>query len=110
MSNDIEIHKQLKEKGVDVICLDHHEASEYSNDYAITVNPQICDYPNKSLTGAGVTWQFCRAFDDLYADEPHANDFLDLCALGNIADMASYKDLEIRALVNLGFEQYKKGN
>lgn len=106
-SNDIEIHKQLKEKGIDVICLDHHEASGYSNDYAITVNPQICDYPNKSLTGAGVTWQFCRAFDDLYADEPHANDFIDLAALGDCGDMADYRQLEIRALCNIGFSNIK---
>lgn len=106
-SNDIEIHKQLKEKGIDVICLDHHEASEHSNDYAITVNPQICGYPNKSLTGAGVTWQFCRAFDDLYADEPHANDFIDLAALGDCGDMADYRQLEIRALCNIGFSNIK---
>lgn len=106
-SNDIEIHKQLKEKGIDVICLDHHEASEHSNDYAITVNPQICDYPNKSLTGAGVTWQFCRAFDDLYADEPHANDFIDLAALGDCGDMADYRQLEIRALCNIGFSNIR---
>lgn len=106
-SNDVEIHKQLKEKGIDVICLDHHEASEYSNDYAITVNPQICDYPNKSLTGAGVTWQFCRAFDELYAGEPHANDFIDLAALGDCGDMADYRQLEIRALCNIGFSNIK---
>lgn len=106
-SNDIEIHKQLKEKGIDVICLDHHEASEHSNDYAITVNPQICNYPNKSLTGAGVTWQFCRAFDDLYADEPHANDFIDLAALGDCGDMADYRQLEIRALCNIGFSNIR---
>ena len=106
-SNDIEIHKQLKEKGIDVICLDHHEASEHSNDYAITVNPQICDYPNKSLTGAGVTWQFCRAFDELYAGEPHANDFIDLAALGDCGDMADYRQLEIRALCNIGFSNIK---
>lgn len=106
-SNDIEIHRQLKEKGIDVICLDHHEASEYSNDYAITINPQICDYPNKSLTGAGVTWQFCRAFDDLYAGEPHANDFIDLAALGDCGDMADYRQLEIRALCNIGFSNIK---
>lgn len=106
-SNDVEIHRQLKEKGIDVICLDHHEASEYSNDYAITVNPQICDYPNKSLTGAGVTWQFCRAFDELYAGEPHANDFIDLAALGDCGDMADYRQLEIRALCNIGFSNIK---
>lgn len=106
-SNDIEIHKQLKEKGIDVICLDHHEASDHSNDYAVTVNPQICDYPNKSLTGAGVTWQFCRAFDELYAGEPHANDFIDLAALGDCGDMADYRQLEIRALCNIGFSNIK---
>lgn len=106
-SNDQDQFKLLYDKGIKVVCLDHHECDQDS-DLAIIVNPQISEYPNKALTGAGVTWQFCRAYDELYPDAedhlPHANDFLDLCALGNCGDMASYKELEIRAIINLGLE------
>lgn len=101
MSNDIEQHKILAEKDIAALILDHHEI-EYQSEYACIINVQDSNYPNKALTGAGVAWQFCRAFDDLYAAEPHANDFLDLCAIGNIGDMSDYRKLETRAIVNLG--------
>ena len=52
-SNDYEYHKQLKEKGIDIIILDHHEAPYISED-AIVINNQLSDYPNKQLSGAGV--------------------------------------------------------
>lgn len=112
-TNNWNEHQQLEKLGIKCLVLDHHEVEDIEtveSSPAIIINVQLENYSNKSLTGAGVAWQFCRAFDDLYAEEPHANDFLDLCALGNIADMASYKEPEIRALVNLGFEQYRKGN
>ena len=105
-SNDREQHDILAKKGIDVICLDHHEC-DCDSENAIIINPQICNYPNKALTGAGVTWQFCRAFDELYADEPHANDFIDLAALGDVGDMADAREIEIRALCNLGLSNIR---
>lgn len=111
-SNDIKEHQILEEKGINVLVLDHHEiSSDISNSPAFIINVQSSSYPNKALTGAGVAWQFCRAFDDLYPSEidnlPHANDFIDLAALGNCGDMADYRELEIRALINLGFSNIK---
>lgn len=105
-SNDREQHKILADKGIKVLCLDHHECDCDSED-ALIINPQINDYPNKAITGAGVTWQFCRAFDKLYAVEPHANDLLDLCAIGMIGDMSNYQEIETRAIVNLGLRNIK---
>lgn len=52
-SNDYEQLRILKENGVDVLILDHHEAPHKSID-AITINPQLDNYPNKSLCGAAV--------------------------------------------------------
>ena len=63
-SNDREEHERLRSYGINVCVLDHHEVDKDS-DYAIVINVQLSDYPNKSLTGAGVTWQFCRAFDEI---------------------------------------------
>ena len=105
-SNDREQHKILADKGIKVLCLDHHECDCDSKN-ALIINPQINEYPNKAITGAGVTWQFCRAFDKLYAVEPHANDLLDLCAIGMIGDMSNYQEIETRAIVNLGLRNIK---
>lgn len=101
-SNDYEIHKELSDRGINVLVLDHHEAPCISED-AIIINNQLCDYPNKSFSGAGITWQFCRAYDSEFGFD-YANDFLDLCALGNCGDMMDYRSLETKAIVNLGFK------
>ena len=41
--------------GVDILILDHHEASKISNvEGVVTINNQLCDYPNKELSAAGI--------------------------------------------------------
>lgn len=106
-SNDIEQQKKLNQKGIKVLILDHHEVDkDYSNDMTNIINPQLCDYPNKALTGAGVVWQFCRAYDEL-CGYSYAEDFTDLAALGMIGDMSNYKELETRAIVNEGLSNIK---
>lgn len=97
-SNDIEQCRELS-KDMDIVILDHHVAEK--NPYATVVNPQLDDYPNKNLVGAGVTWQFCRAYDEIYGFD-YANDFIDLAALGECGDMADYREPEVRAMVNIG--------
>jgi single-stranded-DNA-specific exonuclease len=52
-SNDYEYHKELKNRGVNIIVLDHHEADHISED-AIIINNQLSDYPNKQMSGVGV--------------------------------------------------------
>ena len=96
-SNDYEYHKQLK----NVIVLDHHEAEKISP-YACVINNQLSDYPNKELSGVGVTWQFCRYLDSLL-NTSYADEYLDLVALGNMADMMSLKSLETKHLILKGF-------
>lgn len=84
-SNQYEKHKQLHDLGIDIIVLDHHEAEHESED-AIVVNNQMSDrYPNKSISGVGIVWQFCRMLDSVEAAGIHktnADDYLDLVALG----------------------------
>lgn len=101
-SNDYEYHKKLKEAGCQVIILDHHEAESISED-AIIINNQLSDYPNKQLSGVGVTWQFCRYIDSLL-ETSHAEQYLDLVALGLTADMMSLLSYETKHLINKGFE------
>ena len=81
-SNDYEQHKQLREKGIDVLVLDHHEAEQISP-YACVINNQLCDYPNKSLSGVGIVYKFCQYIDSLLPPEKRcANHLLDLVAVG----------------------------
>jgi single-stranded-DNA-specific exonuclease len=81
-SNDYDAHKILHDQGTDVLCLDHHEADEISS-YACVINNQLCSYPNKSLSGAGVVYKFCQFLDSLSPVSNNlADSFLDLTALG----------------------------
>ena len=104
-SNDYEYHKKLAEKGVQIIILDHHEAEKIS-DHAIVINNQLSDYPNKDMSGVGVTWQFCKYLDSL-VDTNYADNFLDLVALGMDADMMSMLSLETKHLITKGLQQIK---
>ena len=101
-SNDYEQHEYWTAKGSKILILDHHEAPHKSElEDVITINNQLCDYSNKDFSGAGVAWQWCRAFDEVM-DYNYANELVDLCALGNLSDMMDYRSLETRAIVKMG--------
>lgn len=101
-SNDYEQHKLLKEKGIDIIVIDHHEAEKYSEN-AIVVNNQLSkNYTNKSFSGAGVVWQFIRCVNDRYNLFVNVDRFLDIAATGNIADVMSLKSIETKHIAMKG--------
>ena len=100
-SNDYELHKELKNRGIDILVMDHHEA-EYISEDACVINNQLSDYPNKELSGVGVTWQFCRYLDRLLGTS-YADYYIDLVALGNTGDMMSLTSIETKHLINKGF-------
>ena len=102
-SNDFEYHKELYEDATDIIVLDHHEASHIS-EHACIINNQLSDYPNKDFSGAGVTWQFCRYIDSLMKTN-YADEYIDLVALGNCADMMDTRSIETKHVINKGFKQ-----
>ena len=102
-SNDVEECQKLKEQNTNVIILDHH-ICDFENPYAYVINNQSSDYPNKELSGVGVVWQFCRYLDSLL-NKDYANQYLDLVALGNDADMMSMTSIETKHLINKGLTQ-----
>ena len=104
-SNDYDEHKKLFEKGIDVLVIDHHEANQIS-EYACIINNQLCDYPTKSLSGVGMVYKFCSYMDELL-NVDYANLFLDLVALGMVADMMDLRDFETKHLVMLGLKQIR---
>jgi len=104
-SNDIEQCKELTEKGIDVIILDHHICDK-QNDFAIVVNNQMCDYPNKNFCGAGIVYKFIKAVDEeLWED--YADKMLDIVALGNISDVMDMRECETRYYVDLGLTKIR---
>jgi len=107
-SNDYYEHKQLNQRGIGVIVLDHHEAEKLSED-AVVINNQMSDYPNKAFSGVGVVWQFCRYIDSI-RDTDYANHYLDLVALGLDADMMSLRSLETKHVINKGLESQNVRN
>ena len=102
-SNDYEIHEKLYNMGKTILILDHHEAP-YISKHAITINNQLCDYPNKMLSGAGVTWQFCRAIDELL-DVNFADKYIDLCGEGNLADMMPLTSIETKHIIHRALKE-----
>ena len=99
-SNDYFQHKFLKDNGVTVLVLDHHEADKISED-AIIINNQLSNYKNKSLSGVGIVYKFCSYFDSMLGNN-EADKMLDLVALGNIGDMMDLRDFETKHLIGLG--------
>lgn len=104
-SNDSTECTFLFKQGTKTIVLDHH-LCDIKNPDAIVINNQLSDYPNKDFSGAGVVWQFCRYLDKLL-HESKADDYLDLVALGNCADMMSMTSIETKHIINKGFQNLK---
>lgn len=116
-SNDLRQLKTLKSVGIDVIVLDHHDESEKVtrlksiyrlnnlNDFAVIVNNQMSSKVNdKSMTGVGIVYKFCSVVDERLKRDT-VNKYLDLVALGMIADSCDLTQLQTRYLVLEGIKQ-----
>ena len=86
-----------RQAGVDLIILDHHSPGEILPEAAAVVNPLQpgCCYPFKMLAGVGVAFNLLVALrsrmrqEGMFreGDEPDLRDWLDMVALGTIADV-----------------------
>jgi single-stranded-DNA-specific exonuclease len=106
-----EQYKALNDLGIDIVVLDHHDTKEYGNNKnVIVVNNQHSEkYRNKALSGVGVAWQTCRVMDDLLPVSI-ADDYLDLVAVGLVADVMDLRSKETRFLVREGLSQARVKN
>lgn len=98
-SNQFKEQKELCDKGMKVIVLDHHEVSEQElleTTPAIIINNQTSpQFPNKFLSGAGVVYKFIKALDKVYfSNNPIFHDYGDLAAVGIIADAMNMTSLD----------------
>lgn len=109
-SYDVKEHSRLEQLGIDCLVLDHHEQLYDDNGEpvvstaknTIIINNQLSPkYENKSLCGAGVVYKFCEVLDDTLGVELSHN-YLDLTALGEIADVMDRTTAETNYLMLAG--------
>ncbi len=108
--------KEILRHHIDVIVTDHHEPTDKLPHCVATLNPKLINstYPNRDLTGVGVAFKLAHAITNaLISNELVSSTridlkrYLDLVALGTIADMGSLLG-ENRILVRYGLRQLRK--
>ena len=102
-TNDVEMSKYLADQGKDIIILDHHKFEGEYNTHACVINCHDGHYPNNTLSGVGVVYKFCREFDKMYGFD-FANYYLDLVAVGLVADSMDLRNFETRFLALEGIK------
>jgi single-stranded-DNA-specific exonuclease len=103
------------ELGMDVIISDHHHPGANLPEALAVINPkQEGDpYPDKYLAGVGLAYKLVQGlFDEINQSSNgngflDANQYLDLVALGTVADLAPLKG-ENRALVRAGLHAMRR--
>lgn len=106
----------LRKLGVEVIIVDHHQAKEGVPKDCILVNPHVydaADAPWRNLCTAGLVFKLLhgilkrrRAAEDKRVASLHLRDFLDLVALGTIADLVPLR-YENRVLAWYGLQHLR---
>jgi single-stranded-DNA-specific exonuclease len=125
--------KRAAEHGIPVVVTDHHLAGDELPEAAAIVNPNQpgCSFPEKSIAGVGVAFYLMLAvraalrekhwFDDddnnrndsgnnrssSCRTEPNMANFLDLVALGTVADVVPL-DANNRTLVEIGLQRIRR--
>lgn len=109
-----------KAAGIKVLVTDHHLPGEQLPDADAIVNPNQrgCEFPSKNLAGVGVVFYLMVALRSALRDagwftlqklaEPNMAEFLDLVALGTVADVVPL-DRNNRILVHQGLQRMRAG-
>jgi single-stranded-DNA-specific exonuclease len=103
-SNDFEQHKQLKDKGIDILVIDHHICDGGYSPYATVINNQLSNKVyNKNGCGAFVCYKFIKALDEYIFDDI-SDEYIDLVGFANVADMMDLREKESRYFVYRGLK------
>ena len=106
--------------GIETVITDHHLPGDVVPAATAIVNPNQtgCAFPSKALAGVGVSFYLLSAvrkvlrqkswFKQRQLSEPLLADYLDLVALGTIADVVPF-DKNNRVLVNEGIRRMRAG-
>lgn len=111
--------RRANELGIPVVVTDHHLAADSLPEAAAIVNPNQpgCQFPEKTIAGVGVAFYLMLAvrvalreknwFEGQRA-EPNMANYLDLVALGTVADVVPLDDNN-RILIESGLQRIKRG-
>lgn len=94
---------------IDIIITDHHLPREALPEALAIVNPNQaqCPYPCKNLCGVGVAFKLCQAlYQTLHKDPAELEQYLDIVALGTVADIVPLID-ENRRFVQKGLNNIR---
>lgn len=110
---------EANQLGMQVFVTDHHLPGDELPDATAIVNPNQpgCDFPSKNIAGVGVLFYLMLALRaelrkrgafQSTGEEPNLASFLDLVALGTVADVVKLDDNN-RILVQQGLQRIRKG-
>ncbi len=108
--------KDMVDAGIDVIITDHHEPTAKIPLCIATLNPKVVGstYLNRDITGVGVAFKLAHALTThliktkkIGRKTIDLQSYLDLVALGTIADMGAIKD-ENRILISYGLRRLRR--
>jgi single-stranded-DNA-specific exonuclease len=96
--------------GIDVLITDHHVPPDQLPDANVIVNPNLpgTDFPGQHLAGVGVAFYLLAALGRQLGQHARVTDFLDLVALGTVADLVRL-DRSNRILVRQGLARIRAG-
>ena len=110
--------ERANELSIDVLITDHHLPGKHLPKAIAIVNPNQrgCEFPNKSLAGVGVAFYLMLSlrmqlrerswFSEQQIPEPNLSQFLDLVALGTVADIVPLEHCN-RILVTQGMKRIR---
>ncbi len=102
----VEEARYAREKGLDLIICDHHNAGDEIPDAHAVLDPKRpdCSYPFDGLSGAGVAFKLVQAtLRELGLPQESANRYLDLVAVSIASDIVPLVD-ENRVLMHQGLK------
>jgi single-stranded-DNA-specific exonuclease RecJ len=115
--SDVAAVREAAREGVEVIVTDHHLPGETVPEAFAIVNPMQpdCAFPGKEMAGVGVAFLLVCALRKAVREiggfallpEPPLRPYLDLVALGTVADMAALRGGN-RLLVREGLREIRK--
>ncbi len=96
--SNIEEVRWLREQGVDVVVTDHHMPLDILPDANFIINPKVDSSRYKNVAGVGVAFLLAAAINNGLGEKIDIRGYLDLVALGTIADVVPL-DIDNRILV-----------
>jgi len=104
-SSDHAALRQLQERGIDAVVIDHHLVPAEPLPVLAFLNPHRpeCGFPYKGLASCGLSLSVVAALRNELGKELDVRQWLDLVAIGTIADVAPLEG-DNRALTRAGLE------